>query len=294
MVNLGEVDAEEQRRVIDEFRRLGPLVPSRHPPGIELDDSLAQKLAALPQNLPGEPGEPPPDASPFRLLREAEAEKLAKVLAAERPQVIALVLSRLPPERAGKVLVRLPPATQADILHRLVELEETDPEILREVERGLEQRLSELVRMQRRRVAGLSAVRGILDSSEQQVGMQLLRNLARHDRPLADRIHPGRFEFSDLLSMDRRALASILAAANLELLSLALVGAPPDWVPRFLGLLPETAGEASVATVGVSRPDPFEQRGRGPPPVGRFGPATGRSRAGLNRRTGGPRRRWPK
>ena len=103
------------------------------------------------------------------------------------------------------MLVRLPPATQADILHRLVELEETDPEILREVERGLEQRLSELVRMQRRRVAGLSAVRGILDSSEQQVGMQLLRNLARHDRPLADRIHPGRFEFSDLLSMDRRA-----------------------------------------------------------------------------------------
>src|SRR5271157_4966458 len=60
MVDLGAIDAEEQRRVIEEFRRLGPLVPSRHPPGIELDDSLAQKLAAPAGDLPEEPEETHP------------------------------------------------------------------------------------------------------------------------------------------------------------------------------------------------------------------------------------------
>jgi len=34
---LAEIDAEEQQRVIDEFRRIGPMLPGQCPPGIELD-----------------------------------------------------------------------------------------------------------------------------------------------------------------------------------------------------------------------------------------------------------------
>ena len=254
MVDLGEVASEEQNRILEEFRRLGTLAPTRNPPGIELDDSLAQALARPPEQWSGDSEESHQADVPFRFLREAETEKLAKILVAERPQVIALVLSHLPPAQAGKVLARLPPATQVDVVRRLVDLEETDPEILRDVERGLEKRLSELVRMQRRRVAGLSAVAGILEASEQRIGMQLLDNLARHDRSLADGLMPEPFEFTDLLALDDHTLAKVLAAAELELVILALVGSPPEWSGRLVGLLPEP--EARQVNRALASPGP--------------------------------------
>ena len=87
-----------------------------------------------------------PAGHPFRFLQETEAEKLVRVLGSERPQTIALVLSHLSPVRAGAVLARLPENVQVDVIHRLVDLEETDPEILREVEEALRSRLSQQVR----------------------------------------------------------------------------------------------------------------------------------------------------
>jgi flagellar motor switch protein FliG len=237
---LGAIDEKEQEGVLAEFRRLGPLVPEKQPPGIELDGGLARRMA---ESAPGRPpGESEPVQSaeaPFRFLRDAEMDKLGKILATERSQVIALVLSHLPPESAGKVLARLAPALQVDVIRRLVDLEETDPEILREVERGLQRRLSEQVRMQRRRVAGLSAVTAILQAAEPRVGANILDNLARHDRLLMERLNPGRLDFADLMELDDHTLATTIAAADPEVVLLALVGAPPQWLDRFLSHMPE-------------------------------------------------------
>ena len=139
---------------------------------------------------------------PFRFLQETEAEKLVRVLNSERPQTIALVLSHLSPVRAGAVLARLPENVQVDVIHRLVDLEETDPEILREVEEALRSRLSQQVEMQRRRVAGLQAVAGILQATDGRVGMQILDNLASRDLALAEKLGPRSMTFDDLADLD--------------------------------------------------------------------------------------------
>jgi flagellar motor switch protein FliG len=253
IMDLTSIDPQEQREIVAEFRRCrAPSrgVPStREPlPGVEIDGELAKKFvppsldrpkkAATGGRAAPEDAEPAPSSPPFRFLREAEADRLARVLAAERPQTIALVLSHMPPQRAGNVLARLSAALQVDVIRRLVDLEETDPQILREVERGLQSRLSEQVRMQRRRVAGLSAVAGILEACDQQVGTGILENLSRHDRQLAERLHPGGLEFTDLVEADDESLGVTLRAADGELIQLALVGAPPEWIDRFLGLIP--------------------------------------------------------
>jgi flagellar motor switch protein FliG len=242
------IDPQEQEEVLREFRRLGPL-PENHHPGIELDGDLARRLAAssggpvpeepqpAPRPAPREPAGPP--EPPFRFLREAELDKLVKILATERPQVIALVLSHLPPLSAGNILSRLTPPTQVDVIRRLVDLEETDPETLREVERGLERRLSEPVRMQRRRVAGVSAVTAILQTAEPRVGMTILDNLGRHDPGLMERLTPGRLDFADVMELDDHTLAVTIAAADPEIVLLALVGAPPEWLDRLLSHMPQ-------------------------------------------------------
>ena len=42
---LGEIDPAEQETIIEEFCRLGPLIPETDPPGLELDDHLARQFA---------------------------------------------------------------------------------------------------------------------------------------------------------------------------------------------------------------------------------------------------------
>jgi len=247
MVDLGEVDAAEQRRVIDEFLRLEPLVPERDPAGIELNGRIARRLLSTPRifsapsppaaRRPAEAKPEPAGDPPFRVLRDTEAEKLARILAGERPQTTALVLSHLPPKQAGGVLVRLAPRLQAEVVRRLVDLEEADADVLREVERALEERLSEHVQMQRRRVAGLSAVAGILEAVGGQAGQEILDNLAAQDQPLAERLGPEPLEFEELVRLEGASLAAVLDAADAQLLLLALVGAPPGLAERFLQCL---------------------------------------------------------
>ena len=237
---LDRIDPEEQRQVVDEFLRVRPMVPQKQPPGIELDGGLARKLLLRSSRF--SPDEPlPSDASgspPFRFLHDAEGERLATLLAGERPQTIALVLSHLPAKQAGTVLVRLSPALQVDVIRRLVDLEETAPDILQEVERALESRFSEQMLRQRRRVAGVSAVAGILEASDGPVGAQILTNLASGDRQLAERLSPPRLAFADLARLDDATLSAIFRAAEPELAILALVGAPPELIDRVLARFP--------------------------------------------------------
>jgi len=259
VIDLGPVDPAERDRIVDEFLRVGPMAPflgirstreesqeRKQPPGIELDDRLARKLSVgAVQPSDGEAfGNRPSDGPPFRFLHDAECEKLSRVLSAERPQTISLVLSHLPPEQAGRVLARFAPELQTEVVRRLVTLEETDPAILREVEQALESRFSEHVRMQRRRVAGLSAVAGMLEATEQSVGMQILDNLGRHDQQLAEKLGPPQLEFDDLASADGPTWMAILDAADSEVMTLALVGAPPELVRRILRQLPEYQSQA--------------------------------------------------
>ncbi|NUQ62433.1 MAG: hypothetical protein HUU20_08085 [Pirellulales bacterium] len=263
VVELGEIDPQEQRRVIDEFFQTGPKT-EESARGVELDIRISGKPSAAASSATPAASDSPRQGGeiPFRFLQEAESDKLARLLAAERPQTIALVLSHLPPQRAGAVLVRFQPALQVDVIRRLVDLEETDPAILHEVEEALESRFSELVRMQRRRVAGLSAIAGILAASEQRVGMQILDTLNSYDRRLAERLQPEHLDFDDFTQLDDRSLAVILAGTDPEMAILALVGAPQDLIDRLLRQLPQAAAQTvrrRLVHLGPTRLSDVEQ-----------------------------------
>ena len=255
-MELDPVDPEEQRRVIEEFLRARPQIPEKPPTGIELDGGLARRLFSPPRPFAPEKtrAASPPGAPPFRFLHDAEGEKLVSLLAGERSQTIALVISHLSPEQAGNVLAGLPPALQVDVLRRLVDLEETEPEILQEVEQALESRFSEQLLTQRRRVAGLAAVAGILEASEHSVGKEILGNLAARDHRLAQRVCPKRLDFADLAEYDETSLGTIFRAAGGELSVLALMGAPPMLIERVLARLP--ASEARVLRDRLDHPGP--------------------------------------
>lgn len=238
---LGAIDPGEQETIIEEFFRIGPLIPESDPPGLELDDKLAPRFA----NLSSPPqsrrtlseGNPP-----FHFLQDVEPEALVPFVEREHPQTIALVLSHLAPERAGHVLARLSPSIQAGVIRRMVDLEETDPQVLRDVERAVEVWLQNQ-QPQRPRGAGVAAVSAILNVADGVARRQILSNLAVHDRGLAHKFSHQlaghrRLTFADVCNFDTDSLTRVIRAADGELALLALVGAPPDLVERILDRLP--------------------------------------------------------
>lgn len=229
VVELGDVPPGEQQAVIDEFVGLGE-------PSISM--------------------QPYPDAPPFRFLHRAPGEKLTRILAGEHPQTVALVLSHLPADQAGDVLATLTGALQADVIRRLVELDEADPETLREVERGLQSRIFENTRYEQRRRAGVQAVTGILAAADPRVKRNILTNLAAHDHELAEQFTRQVFEFVDLVHANDAALGEVLQTANADIVMLAFADASPALLDRMLGLLPSSDAKLlrkSLDTLGPTR-----------------------------------------
>jgi flagellar motor switch protein FliG len=264
---LGEIDPVEQHEVLEEFFRIGPLVPDKQPSGIELDRGLPEQLA-IPSPLAANHGEnshSEPGAEPFRLLHEAPAQSLSPFLEREHPQTIAVVISNMPANRAAEILAGLPADLQIEVARRMVDLDETDPEILREVEQGLESWLSEQAHGNRRRAAGLKALHNILGAASPRTKQHILANLARHERPPVDNVAPApqpALSFAELEHMNSASLTVVLHHAPMELLVLALPGAGPEFAARVFDMFPTQEAAAlrdALRNLGPTRLSDVEQ-----------------------------------
>jgi flagellar motor switch protein FliG len=232
---LDDIDAGERQRIIDEFRRISPLVPSASTEGIELDRLPARSMGKASSFAVEQIGDEPP---PFEFLREAEDERLASLLCSERPPTVALVVSHLPPERAGEVMARLTPVLQVEVVRRLVDLDNTDPESLREIERALEARWSQQFAVECRRDAGPKVVARILEACDPAIRGQILDNLAAHDQQLAEQFGERPIDFEELVHFGDAALLAVYRASEPEVAQLAFLGAPPALTERLLSLMP--------------------------------------------------------
>ena len=244
--SLDDIDADQRRRVIDEFLRIGPMTPYKEPPGIELDGQLPRELT-LPRSVPPieEPAKPDND-TPFCFLHEAEEEKLSQLLTGERPQTIALVLSHLPPERAGDVLAHFPASLQVEVVRRLVDLEDTDPEVLREVEQALESRLSRqfaVAAPPRRRPGSRRRNPRRLRRRHQRA---ILENLVAHDRDLAEQLGRRPHGLRRPYLARRRHAVGRVRGRRAGVAQTALIGASPLLVERLARVCPPR-GEGPAA-----------------------------------------------
>ncbi|MCE5266929.1 MAG: hypothetical protein LLG00_03475 [Planctomycetaceae bacterium] len=248
---ISDIDANERQRVIDDFCRIGTMLPKAAAPGIELTEMKPRPLFSAGRD----DGDRDAPSSPFEFLRDTEDSSLAQLLADERPGTIALVLSHLPAEQGGDVLARLTPALQIEVVRRLSDLQDVDPETVREVERALECRLSQQVDAGERRAAGPESAAKILAACDGETRGRILDNLATADESLAERLGRRAMSFDDLAQCDDRTLRAVVAAAGPDVVQAALLGAPPAVLSRLLGCLPSK--EAKCLRRKLAHPEPI-------------------------------------
>jgi flagellar motor switch protein FliG len=268
LLELEQIDPADQEAVVAEFLRLGQMTRQADLAGVEVEASLAQRLdlsaptyeaepppAVPPTMVAAEAGSPPAaeeaerreqedsaSREPFAFLHPLDADELAAHLEHEREQTLAVIVAYLPSDRSAELLSRLPATTQAEVLRRVAELRDLDPQMVREVERGVRERLAEQSSAARPRRRGASAVASILKSGGHEARRRLLESLAAHQPELAARFAPPTagpsLAFDELACLPELALAKIFAECDADVLILALAGAHPAFARRVLDQLP--------------------------------------------------------
>jgi flagellar motor switch protein FliG len=164
---------------------------------------------------------------PFDFIRQADPQRIRKVLAAEHPQTIACIASFLEPIRAAIVIEGLPYRLQSEVVKRIATMEEVSCETLREIERVLERAIGEesdgwLA------AGGVDSAVEILDFIGRASEKGIIESLESESPDLALAIKKRMFVFDDIVLLDDRAVQKALRELDSQTLAKALRGCGPD------------------------------------------------------------------
>ncbi len=162
---------------------------------------------------------------PFEFVRKADASQLLNFIQDEHPQTIALILSYLNPAQAALIISALPPDRQADVTKRVAIMDRTSPDVIKEVEKVLESKLSSMVNQDYTIIGGVDAVVEILNTVDRGTEKHIMETLEIEEPELADEIRKKMFVFEDVLLLDDRAIQRVLRDVDNNDLTIALKGA---------------------------------------------------------------------
>lgn len=161
---------------------------------------------------------------PFDFARRLEANQLLNVIQHEQPQTIALVLSYLDSRHSAAILSSLPQDIQADVVAKIAKMGKTSPEHIKEVERILEKKLSNLGLSDFTRIGGINTTVDILNSIDRSTEKFILESLGQQNQDLVDEIRSKMFLFEDITKLNRISIQRVLKDVNNDDLVMALKG----------------------------------------------------------------------
>jgi flagellar motor switch protein FliG len=162
---------------------------------------------------------------PFDFIRKTEPSHLLNFIQSEHPQTIALILAYLEADKAAVILGALAPERQAEVAKRIAIMDTTSPEIIKEVERILERKLSSIAPQELTAAGGVKAVVEIINRVDRSTEKTIMETLEVQDPELAEEIKKLMFVFEDIVIIDDRSVQRVLREVESQDLALALKGA---------------------------------------------------------------------
>ena len=142
----------------------------------------------------------------------------------EHPQTIALVLSHLPPAAGASILSGLPPERQISVVQRIAQMGQTSPDIIKEVEHGLERRMSSVMSQSFENAGGVGAVAEMLNVADRATERALMEQLGQEDADLVEEIRRLMFVFEDLAKFTDKDLQIVMKNVETSQWATALKG----------------------------------------------------------------------
>ena len=223
MARTDKITSEEREMILNEFNEMMMAQDFITSGGIDyardvLEQALGTKRAVdiinrLTSNL---------QTRPFDFVRRTDPQHLLNFIQNEHQQTIALILCYLDSQKAAMVLSSLPNRIQADVARRIAMMERVSPEVLREIERVLERKLSTLASEEYSATGGIDAVAEVLNLVDRGTEKTIIEALEEEDVDLAEQIKKKMFVFEDIVLLDDRAIQRVLQEVDNQELAKAM------------------------------------------------------------------------
>jgi flagellar motor switch protein FliG len=161
----------------------------------------------------------------------------------EHPQTIALIMSHLPPNFGAEILAGLPETRRLAVVRRIATMGRTNPEIIKEVEKGLERRMASVMSQSFERAGGVDAVAEMLNVSDRATERALMESLAQEDSELVEEIRRLMFVFEDIGKFADKDIQTVLKNVETSQWAMALKGASETLKEKILRNMSERASE---------------------------------------------------
>lgn len=262
IARMGLVTGEEKSAALNDFANCNPAAYGSEAGGLDKAKELVEK--ALGKGATGtlDSVRQQIEAVPFGFLQKVDSQNLLTFIIDEHPQTIALVLSHMSPQNAAEIIAGLPSERQLAVIRRIANMGQTNPEIIKEVENGLERRMASVMSQQFEAAGGVEAVAEILNVTDRTTERNLLENLAQEDEELVEDIRRRMFVFDDLSNLSDKGIQEVLKSVETSQWAMALKGASDQLKKMVLGNLSSRAAtllEEEMDFLGAVRVSDVEQ-----------------------------------
>lgn len=159
---------------------------------------------------------------PFDFARKTDPSQLLSFIQNEHPQTIALVMAYLTPDQASMILSALSPEKQVDVAKRIAMMDRTSPDVVREIERVLEKKISSLANQDFTTAGGLETIVEVLNRVDRNTEKTIMDVFERQDPELAEEVKKRMFVFEDIILLDDRSIQRVLREVDQKDLGLSL------------------------------------------------------------------------
>jgi flagellar motor switch protein FliG len=243
IAKLSEISGDEQEAVLQDFSRANPNTLSGRAGGLDVARNLVEKALGKGASTTVDNIRQSLEALPFGFLQKVDSQNLLTFIIDEHPQTIALILCHLPPAQAADVIRGLPTERQISVIHRVATMAQTSPEIIQEVEHGLEHRMASVMSQQFENAGGVASVAEILNVIDRATERALLENLAQENPDLVEEIRRLMFVFEDIVKFGDREIQTLLKNVESSQWAMALKGASEDLKEKVLKNMSKRAAD---------------------------------------------------
>lgn len=230
IANISTVTSEQRHSILQEFLEMNKAKDYLLEGGLDYAKELLSK--ALGPQRAGEILNKVAEASqlnrPFAIARKADAQQILNIINYEHPQTIALILCYLQVEKAAQIISELPEEIQSEVALRIATMNTTSPDVIREIEKVLDDKLSTIVKTETTVLGGIDTLVGILNQVDRTTEKNITESLQKQDYELAEKIKSCMFVFEDIITLDDVAIQRILRDVETKELALALKGASEE------------------------------------------------------------------
>ena len=241
IAKLGRVTGEEQEIVIHDFTDANPNNFGLDVSSIDRAKMLVEKALGKNASVTLDNVRQSIEVLPFGFLRKVDSQNLLTFIVDEHPQTIALILSHLHPLYGAEVLSGLPSDSQLSVIRRIANMGQTNPDVIEEVERGLESRMQSVMSESYETAGGVQNVAEMLNVTERSTERTLLENLAQDDPDLVEEIRRLMFVFEDIAKLADKDIQTVLKNVETSQWAMALKGASVELKEKILGNMSQRA-----------------------------------------------------